>query len=78
MSGAIHRGWTELKATVTGHSTSSIVAEAERGEDVAVEMYRKAMQEPLPPQARELVQRQYALVKAAHDRVRDLEKALST
>ena len=77
MSGAIHRGWTDLKSAVTGHSVSAIVAEAERGEDVAVEAYETAMNAGLPPHVQSMVQSQYTKVKAAHDRVRDLEKTYS-
>lgn len=75
VSGALHRGWTNIKSAVTGRSDSAIVAEAERGEDVAVESYQKALQADLPADVRAIVQRQFMQVKAAHDRVRDLEKA---
>lgn len=77
MSGAIHRGWVDLKSAVTGRSVSAIVAEAERGEDVAVDTYEKAMQAELPADVRTVVQRQFTRVKAAHDHVRDLEKTYS-
>src|SRR5919108_547461 len=35
MSGAIHRGWMNIKSAITGKNDSSIISEAERGEDVA-------------------------------------------
>lgn len=77
MSGAIHRSWTGLKSAVTGSSVSAIVAEAERGEDAAVEAYEEAMKANMPPNVQSVIQRQYTKVKAAHDRVRDLEKTFS-
>ena len=36
VSGAVHRGWMNIKDAVAGHDDKAIIAEAERGEDVAV------------------------------------------
>jgi uncharacterized protein (TIGR02284 family) len=77
MSGAIHRGWINIKSAVTGRSDAAIIAEAERGEDVAVAAYKKAMQSDLPSEIKSTIEMQYTSVKAAHDRVRALEKSLS-
>lgn len=76
-AGALHRGWINIKSMATGASEASIIAEAERGEDSAVRTYQDALNQNLPSQIRSIVQRQYAAAKAAHDRVRDLEKATS-
>jgi uncharacterized protein (TIGR02284 family) len=75
VSGAMHRGWMNIKSAVTGQSDSAIIAEAERGEDVAVKTYQKALDSGLPPEVQSKVQRQFTQVKAAHDRVRELEKS---
>ncbi len=72
MSGALHRGWLNIKSTVTGKDDHAIVAEAERGEDVAKGAYEDALKEELPASARTLVQQQAAHVRQAHDHVRDL------
>ncbi len=74
-AGAAHRGWMNVKATVTGHDDKRIISEAERGEDVAVATYRTALEQKLPPPVDSIVHRQYAHVKDAHDRVRALEQA---
>lgn len=74
-AGAAHRGWMNIKAAVTGHDDTRIIAEAERGEDVAVATYQTALEQPLPPAVESVVSRQYTHVKEAHDRVRDLERA---
>lgn len=74
VSGSIHRGWMNIKSAVTGKDDSAIIAEAERGEDVAKAAYEKAVEEELPPATRALVQQQAAMVHEAHDRVRALEK----
>ena len=73
-AGAAHRGWMNVKGAVTGHDDKSIIAEAERGEDVAVERYREALREPLPAAVESVVSRQFEHVREAHDRVRDLER----
>ncbi len=72
VSGALHRGWVNVKAAVTGHDTAAILAETERGEDYAKKVYGEALQVELPAALRELIERQYAGVLANHDEVRDL------
>lgn len=51
------------------------MAEAERGEDSAKAAYERALQATLPADVRALVERQFAGVKDAHDRMRDLKRA---
>jgi uncharacterized protein (TIGR02284 family) len=75
MAGAAHRGWINIKAAVTGKDDTAILAECERGEDVAVDEYEKALQSQMSEDTAQIVRRQYATVKAAHDRVRELEKS---
>jgi uncharacterized protein (TIGR02284 family) len=75
VSGAMHRGWMNVKETLAGRDDTSIVAEAERGEDVAVETYKKALEQPLPPPVESIVRRQFSHVQEAHDRVRALEES---
>jgi uncharacterized protein (TIGR02284 family) len=72
MSGSVHRGWLDLKAALTGHDDHAIVAEAERGEDVAKAAYETALKGNLPPSAQTLVQQQSIKVRRAHDEVRDI------
>jgi uncharacterized protein (TIGR02284 family) len=71
-AGALHRGWIDIQAAVTGKDQQAIVAEAERGEDVAKNAYDEALKEPLPAPAQTVVQQQAAKVRAAHDRVREI------
>ena len=77
-SGALHRGWINLKSALTGGDEHAILAECERGEDSAVEQFQKAVEDDLPPALQEIVSRQYAEIKATHDRVRDLRDAAET
>jgi len=72
VSASLHRGWIDIKSVVTGKDDHAIVAEAERGEDVAKGVYEKALKEPLSGTAQMLIQQQAATVRQAHDAVRDL------
>ena len=74
-AGALHRGWINLKSAITGGDEHTILAECERGEDSAVEEYKKALENGLTPAAQELVSRQFAEIKAAHDRIKSLRDA---
>jgi uncharacterized protein (TIGR02284 family) len=76
VSGSLHRGWLNLKSAVTGKDDSAIIAECERGEDVARDAYQKALKENLPTDILLVVQEQFREVKQAHDRVRSLEVRL--
>jgi uncharacterized protein (TIGR02284 family) len=74
-TGTLHRGWINLKSAITGGDEHAILAECERGEDSAVEEYKKALDDGLSPSVQELVSRQFAEIKAAHDRIRNLRDA---
>jgi len=72
VSGALHRGWMDVKGSLAGRDDESLLSEAERGEDVAVETYKEALGTALSPSTHAMVERQYGRVKQAHDRVRVL------
>jgi uncharacterized protein (TIGR02284 family) len=74
-TGALHRGWINLKSAITGGDEHAILAECERGEDSAVEEYKKALHDGLSPSTHELVSSQFAQIKAAHDQIRSLRDA---
>lgn len=71
--GALHRGWMDLKAALTGDDPHAILAAAESGEDHAVSEYEDALEEDsLSGQLRDFVARQADEVRRAHNVVRDL------
>ena len=74
-SGAMHRGWVHVKGAVGANSETSMLEECERGEDAAVARYRKALKQNLPPDVREVVERQAAGAQRNHDQIRDLRNA---
>lgn len=79
VTGAIHRGWINLKAALTGHDTHAVLSEAERGEDVAKAAFQKALENAdLPIETRQIVERQFMQVKEAHDHVRSLRDQYAT
>lgn len=71
-SGALHRSWTDLKTAITGNDTQAALNECERGEDVALKSYRKALDKVLPPEVRSVIERQYQGVVRNHDEVKAL------
>ena len=77
-SGALHRGWINIKSAITGKDDAAILNEAERGEDVAVNAYKKALEENLPANVQTVVQQQSTEVKAGHDKVRGLRDAANS
>jgi uncharacterized protein (TIGR02284 family) len=77
MAGAVHRGWVSVRDALSGTSDQAILDECERGEDVALSRYRKALkQEGLPATVRQVVERQMAGVQANHDQIKALRDAL--
>ncbi|WP_345816278.1 PA2169 family four-helix-bundle protein [Paraburkholderia sp. PREW-6R] len=72
VAGALHRGWVDVKSAVTDRSDHDILAECEKGEDVAKKRYHDALEKELPVDVRAIVERQYQGVLQNHDRVRDL------
>ena len=75
VAATLHRGWINIKSAVTGGDDGGVISECERGEDAAVAAYRDALDQDLPANIRSIVERQFAAVKQAHDRIRSLERA---
>jgi uncharacterized protein (TIGR02284 family) len=72
VSGALHRGWIDIKQTFTGKDAHTILEECERGEDAAVRSYQDALAKDLPSDIRGIVERQYHNVQLAHGNIRSL------
>ena len=74
-SGSLHHAWVDIKSSITGMDEKAVLAECERGEDVAKRSYEDALKKDLPADVKSIVERQYQGVKQNHDRVRDLRNA---
>ncbi|MBA3714962.1 MAG: PA2169 family four-helix-bundle protein [Pyrinomonadaceae bacterium] len=75
VAASLHRGWINIKSAVTGKDDAAVIAECERGEDSAVSNYKDALENKVPADVRSVIERQYAKVQEAHDRIRALDKA---
>jgi uncharacterized protein (TIGR02284 family) len=75
ITGAVHRGWIELKSALTSGDDHAILAECERGEDHAVEAFNNALEQDLPSDVRQEIKSQAARVLEAHHKVKDLRDA---
>lgn len=75
IGGALHRGWMNIKAVVTGNDEAAILNECERGEDSAKNAYEEAQEQHLPDYVREVVQSQYGEILTAHDNIKNLRDA---
>ena len=77
ISGALHRGWIDLKSVLTGHDEEAILNECERGEDSAKDNYTDALKKNLPANILDIVQQQSQAILAAHNRVKALRDSES-
>ena len=77
VSGSLHRAWVDIKSTITGMDEAAVLAECERGEDVARKAYEDALSKELPAAVRSMIERQYQGVRQHQDRVRQLRGAVS-
>jgi uncharacterized protein (TIGR02284 family) len=75
--GDAHRAWVVAKAALTGSDDHAVLNECERGEDIALADYRKALDQDLPQEARQVVEHQLRGVRHNHDQVKALRDALA-
>jgi uncharacterized protein (TIGR02284 family) len=76
-SGAVHRGWVAVRGTLALNDDKAMLNECERGEDVAVARYRKALEKGLPSDVEAVVRRQFDGVKRNHDEVKRLRDTMN-
>jgi uncharacterized protein (TIGR02284 family) len=67
-----HKRWADLRTALACNKDGVILDEWERGESRALEVYRNAMDDPLPDFVRAIVLRQFEDVMTNHDQIRDL------
>jgi uncharacterized protein (TIGR02284 family) len=73
VAGAVHRGWIDLKAAISKQTDHAVLAEAERGEDVAKKAYKDALEkEDLSATVRQVISQQAVEIQMAHDKVKAL------
>lgn len=72
---ALHQSYLSLKTAVTSDDKQAILNEAERGEDHIKGAYEDVLKDTPGSAINDILQRQYANVKATHDQVRDKRDA---
>lgn len=75
MSGSMHRGWIDIKSAIMGKDEAAVLNECERGEDMALESYRNALDKDLPQDVRAIVERQFHGVMRNHDQVKQMRNS---
>jgi len=74
-TGKFFRVWMDVKAALTGKNRNSILNSCEYGEDVAVSTYENVLNndiEDITLEQGDMIKEQYTLLKADHDKVKDL------
>lgn len=76
MTGKLFRAWMEVKTTLSAHDSKAILASCEFGEDTAQKHYEEALKKEaeLPSGAPEVIRKQMAELKKAHDRIKALHQ----
>jgi uncharacterized protein (TIGR02284 family) len=71
-SGALHRGWLNVRTAIAGKTNCVVLEECERGEDVAKLVYQRALAKNLPQSISTVVEKQYQGVLNNHDLIKKL------
>jgi uncharacterized protein (TIGR02284 family) len=78
VAAVLHRGWLGLKSVITQRDNHAILAECERGEDVAVAEYRKALESGLSSPLFDLVNNQFQEALSTHNTIREIRDQLAS
>ncbi|WP_372719744.1 PA2169 family four-helix-bundle protein [Novipirellula sp.] len=74
-SAGVHRAWINVRSKLNGGDPYVILIEAERGEDHIKNAYEEVLKDTAGSAMNDVLLSQYAVVKAGHDKVRDLRDA---
>ena len=74
-TGALHRGWINLKAALSSREDLAILEECERGDRSAVESFQEVLANGDLGTVRPVLERQLAKISAAHQKVTALRDA---
>ncbi len=79
ISGKFFRVWMDVKTALTGKNRKAILSSCEFGEDTAVDTYNKALinnVHDISADQRTMLNSQFALIKADHDKIKTMRDAL--
>ena len=74
---SLHRAWLGVCSVVNGSDSHAILCEVERGEDAIKAAYEDALVATAGSAMNDVLTRQYSIVKAGHDRVREMRDQLA-
>ena len=77
LTAAVHRGWMNLKAALSGGDGGAIVAACETGEDYALAAFERVVDAGITGDSRSIVEKQYEKIKEAHIRLMRLKQELA-
>jgi uncharacterized protein (TIGR02284 family) len=77
MTGSAHRFGINIRAALSGLNDHAVLADCERGEEAAMRAYEDALNQPLPADVRQVVDRHYAEVKRNRDCVHEMCNAIA-
>jgi uncharacterized protein (TIGR02284 family) len=66
LTAALHRGWIDVKAALSGGHPGLIIAACETGEDSAKAAYERIVNTDISGQSRSLVEKQWRKIEEAH------------
>lgn len=72
VGGYLHRRWINLISAIANNESVAVLNEVERGEEVALNAYKKAASKDLPPAVRLVVMRQLEGAQKNYDQVKQL------
>jgi uncharacterized protein (TIGR02284 family) len=77
LSNQVRLGWINLKSTVKSNSEETIIAECERGEELAEKAYQEAVNAYLPANITGVIQHHYSLIREAHEQFKSMQQTVS-
>ncbi len=78
VAASVHRAWMTARSKFNGGDPYVVLVEAERGEDSIKSAYEGVLKETTGSAMNDVLQEQFATVKAGHDRIRDLRELYKT
>ncbi len=76
LEAALHRGWMNVKSSLSGGDTAAIIAACETGEDSALAAYDRAARTDVTGKTRTLIDKQLQQVKETHIRLHRLKEEI--
>lgn len=74
LGAALHRGWMNVKSSLSGGDTTAIVAACESGEDTALAAYERAVRTDVTGKTRALIDKQLQQIQETHTRLHRLKE----